>query len=100
MEYYTEIETFLSEDRHDKFLSTEYDRYSLAPQLDHLIPISPRLRLLDILDNSRVIRNALMNLINDCIVFHKQTRTFMDKFYNEIRGRYMIRLLNFPEGLG
>lgn len=98
MEYYTEIETLLSEDRHDKFLSTEYDRYSLAPQLDHLIPISPRLRLLDILDNSRVIRNALMNLINDCIVFHKQTGTFMDKFYNEIRGRYMIRLLNFPEG--
>ncbi|MGC2428771.1 MAG: hypothetical protein WA421_17180 [Nitrososphaeraceae archaeon] len=69
--------------------------YSVARQLDHPTPISSRRRLLDILDNSSVIRNALMNWINDCITFHKQTGTFMDKFYEEILGRYMIRLLNF-----
>ena len=95
MEYYTEIETLLAEDGHDKFLSTEYDRYSFTPQLDHLEPISLRRRLLDILDNSSVIRNALMNWINDCIIFHKQTEAIMNKFHKEIRGRYLVRLLNF-----
>jgi hypothetical protein len=98
-EYYAEVQTLLSDDGDDKFFSTEYDRYSVAPQLYHPTPISPRRRLLDILDDSSVIRNALMNWINDCITFHKQTGTIMDKFYEEIRGRYMIQLLNFPEGL-
>ena len=94
-EYYAEVYTILSKEGDDNFMSKEYDRYSLSPQHDHLLPISQQRRLLDILDNSCTIRNALMNWINDCITFHKQIGTVMDKFHSEIRGRYMIRLLNF-----
>jgi hypothetical protein len=85
-EYYEEVHTILSKD-HDEFMSMEYDRYSLA---------SPKRRLLDILDNSAVIRSAVMAWINDCVIFHRQTGIIIDKFFNEIRGRYMIRLLTSP----
>ena len=71
----------------DKIKSIEYDRNSLASQMFHPTLPSPKRKLFDALDNSSIIRNALMNWINDCITFHKQTGTIMDKFYNEIHGR-------------
>ena len=85
-DYYDNFEELLSMDE-DKIKSIEYDRNPLAPQMFHPTLPSPKRKLFDTLDNSSIIRNALMNWINDCITFHKQTGTMMDKFYNEIHGR-------------
>ena len=64
----------------DKLKSMEHDRNSLAP-----LVLSPKQRLLDISNNSSIIRNALMMWINDCTIFNKETGSSMDRFYNEIR---------------
>lgn len=85
-DYYDNFEDLFSMEE-DKIKSIEYDTNSLAPRMFHPTLPSPKRKLFDTLDNSSIIRNALMNWINDCITFHKQTGTMMDKFYNELQGR-------------
>lgn len=77
-DFHDELEELISMD----LRSMKDDRNSLAPSV-----LSPKQRLLDISNNSPIIQNALMKWINDCNIFHKETGTTMDKFYNEIYGR-------------
>ena len=66
------------------FWSRPYDKYSLASQKDHIPPLSLKQRFLDILRGSPQIRELLVNTINDCMVYHDQTKEVMDNISAEL----------------
>lgn len=66
------------------FWSRPYDKYSLASQKDHIPPLSLKQRFLDILRGSPQIRELLANTINDCMVYHDQTKEVMDNISAEL----------------
>jgi hypothetical protein len=67
-----------------KFWARPYDKYSLAPQKDHFPPLSSKQRLHDILKGSPQIRELLINSINDCIIYHDQSKDIMEKWRYEL----------------
>ena len=74
-----------NKEKSEEFWLREYDKYSLAPQKNRMLSMTPKERLFEILRQDKEIRNRFSSWIADSIQYQKQVTEEMSLFYDKIR---------------